>query len=104
MAIMSSALAQLEFHRVTAAASRGSRMTPCQPRSESRKRPSVGAGHGLHTAQEKTARTYPLARPIKREPGPVRVVGISATAQDPQPRFSTSEALLEVALAHARGN
>jgi multimeric flavodoxin WrbA len=33
----------------------------------------------------------------------VRVVGISATAQDPaNPRYSTPEALLEVALAHAR--
>ena len=46
---------------------------------------------------------HPLARPIRRKPGPVRVVGISATAQDPaNPRYSTSEALLEVALAHAR--
>ena len=46
---------------------------------------------------------HPLARPVKRKPGPVRVVGISATAQDPKnPRYSTSEALLEVALAHAR--
>jgi nitrite reductase/ring-hydroxylating ferredoxin subunit/multimeric flavodoxin WrbA len=45
---------------------------------------------------------HPLARPIRRKPGPVRVVGISATAQDPaNPRYSTSEALLEVALAHA---
>ena len=46
---------------------------------------------------------HPLARPVRRKPGPVRVVGISATAQDPaNPRYSTSEALLEVALAHAR--
>jgi nitrite reductase/ring-hydroxylating ferredoxin subunit len=48
---------------------------------------------------------HPLARSIRRKPGPVRVVGISATAQDPaNPRYSTSEALLEVALAHARKN
>ena len=34
----------------------------------------------------------------------MRVAGISATAQDPaNPRYSTSEALLQVALAHARG-
>lgn len=46
---------------------------------------------------------HPLARPVRREPGPVRVVGISATAQDPaNPLYSTSEALREVALAHAR--
>jgi len=45
---------------------------------------------------------HSLARPVKREPGAVRVVGISATAQDPaHPRYSTSEALLEVTLSHA---
>jgi nitrite reductase/ring-hydroxylating ferredoxin subunit/multimeric flavodoxin WrbA len=61
------------------------RMTPATPR---KKKP-----HAPH----------PLARPIRRKPGPVRVMGISATAQDPaNPRYSTSEALLEVALAHAR--
>ncbi len=44
----------------------------------------------------------PLARPIERAPGPVRVVGISTTSMDPKnPRYSTSEALLEVALEHA---
>jgi multimeric flavodoxin WrbA len=45
---------------------------------------------------------HPLSRPVKREPGAIRVVGISATAQDTSnPRYSTSEALLEVALTHA---
>jgi len=45
---------------------------------------------------------HPLARPVKREPGSIRVAGISTTAQDPNnPRYSTSEALLEVALEHA---
>ena len=54
--------------------------------------------------QKKPHAPHPLARPVQREPGPVRVVGISATAQDPaNPRYSTSEALLEVALAHASG-
>jgi len=44
---------------------------------------------------------HPLARPVKREPGVIRVVGISTTALDPaNPRYSTSEALLEVALHH----
>jgi len=48
---------------------------------------------------------HPLERPIEREPGPVRVVGISTTAMDPaHPRYSTSEALLETALAHARAS
>jgi len=92
-----------KFHRVTGIGEPGSeedavpsyqvkvtngrvlvQMTPATPR---KKKP-----HAPHL----------LARPVQREPGPVRVVGISATAQDPaNPRYSTSEALLEVALAHA---
>jgi multimeric flavodoxin WrbA/nitrite reductase/ring-hydroxylating ferredoxin subunit len=45
---------------------------------------------------------HPLARPVQRDPGPVRVLGISTTVMDPQfPRYSTSEALLETALRHA---
>ena len=47
---------------------------------------------------------HPLDRdPKERMPGPLRVVGISTTVMDNQyPRYSTSEALLEVALEHAR--
>ncbi len=46
---------------------------------------------------------HALARPIVRAPGPVRVVGISTTAMDEaNPRYSTSEVLLEAALDHAR--
>ena len=45
---------------------------------------------------------HPLTRPITREPGPVRVVGISTTAMNRDfPRFSTSDALLQTALEHA---
>ncbi len=45
---------------------------------------------------------HPLARPVKREPGPIRVVGISTTGMDAEePRYSTSEALLEESLKHA---
>jgi nitrite reductase/ring-hydroxylating ferredoxin subunit/multimeric flavodoxin WrbA len=45
---------------------------------------------------------HPLARPLGREPGAIRVAGISTTAMDvANPRFSTSEALLEFALQHA---
>jgi multimeric flavodoxin WrbA/nitrite reductase/ring-hydroxylating ferredoxin subunit len=45
---------------------------------------------------------HPLAREPERAPGPVRVVGISTTAMNLEyPRFSTSDALLEAALAHA---
>jgi multimeric flavodoxin WrbA/nitrite reductase/ring-hydroxylating ferredoxin subunit len=46
---------------------------------------------------------HPLARKPQREPGPIRVAGISTTVMDEQyPRFSTSEHLLDTALEHAR--
>jgi multimeric flavodoxin WrbA/nitrite reductase/ring-hydroxylating ferredoxin subunit len=47
---------------------------------------------------------HPLARPVHRGEGLVRVLGISTTVMDPAyPRYSTSEALLETALAAAGG-
>ncbi len=46
--------------------------------------------------------THPLAREVKRSPGPIRVLGISTTNMDEEnPRTSTSDLLLEVALKHA---
>jgi nitrite reductase/ring-hydroxylating ferredoxin subunit/multimeric flavodoxin WrbA len=46
---------------------------------------------------------HPLARPIERAPGGVRVAGISTTNMDEaNPRYSTSDALLAVSLEHAR--
>jgi multimeric flavodoxin WrbA/nitrite reductase/ring-hydroxylating ferredoxin subunit len=45
---------------------------------------------------------HPLSRPIKREPGAPRILGISTTAMDAAyPRYSTSDALLMSALQHA---
>jgi nitrite reductase/ring-hydroxylating ferredoxin subunit/multimeric flavodoxin WrbA len=45
---------------------------------------------------------HPLARPVVRGPGPVRVAGISTTVMDRgAPRYSTSDDLLESALAAA---
>ncbi len=45
---------------------------------------------------------HPLARRPERAPGGVRVVGISTTSMDPaNPRYSTSEALLDVATSFA---
>ncbi len=42
---------------------------------------------------------HPLARKPVREPGPIRVLGLSTTAMtDGEPRFSTSDALLDHAL------
>lgn len=46
---------------------------------------------------------HPLARPVVRAAGPIRVVGISTTVMDASnPRYSTSDALLESAIVHAR--
>jgi multimeric flavodoxin WrbA len=46
---------------------------------------------------------HPLARPVLRQAGPIRVVGISTSVMDrANPRFSTSDYLLDIALDHAR--
>lgn len=46
---------------------------------------------------------HPLARPVVRGDGPLRVVGISTTVMDAKnPRYSTSEKLLQVAVDHAK--
>lgn len=65
-------------------------------------------GHLFVNTEPLTPRTrkkhdpHPLARPCVREPGDVRVVGISTTVMDAaNPRYSTSDALLEYALEHA---
>ncbi len=43
-----------------------------------------------------------LARPVVRQAGPIRVVGISTTVMTLEhPRYSTSDAMLDVALEHA---
>ncbi len=47
---------------------------------------------------------HPLERSLDREPGPVRVLGLSTTVMDAsRPRPSTSEFLLDIALEHAEG-
>lgn len=95
-----------KFHRLTGLGEPGFE-DDAVPRHEVK----VENGRLLVSAKPTTPRLkrphppHPLARPVQREPGPVRVVGISTTGQDPEhPRYSTSEALLEVALDHARGN
>ena len=57
--------------------------------------PATEAKHLAHTP-------HPLTRLIERAPGPSRVVGISTTVMNRhEPRYSTSEDLLQVALDHA---
>lgn len=65
-------------------------------------------GHLFLNLEPATKRTrghhdpQPLARKVVREPGPVRVVGISTTAMDAKnPRYSGSDDLLGVALRYA---
>jgi nitrite reductase/ring-hydroxylating ferredoxin subunit/multimeric flavodoxin WrbA len=93
-----------KFHRVTGLGEPGYEddAVPCHA-------VKVENGRLFVSAQPTTLRRksphppHPLARPVQREAGPVRIVGISTTGQDPEhPRYSTSEALLEVALAHAQ--
>lgn len=48
---------------------------------------------------------HPLGRPVVRQAGSIRVVGISTTAMTlDHPRYSGSDALLEAALEHARAD
>ncbi len=68
----------------------------------------VENGHLFVDLEAATKRTrlphepHPLARPVAREPGPIRVAGISTTAMDlANPRYSTSEALLQASLDYA---
>ncbi len=69
----------------------------------------VDGGRLLVSTDPPTRRTHgshpkhALARPVVREPGPVRVVGISCTNMDmANPRFSTSDALLAESMAQAQ--
>jgi nitrite reductase/ring-hydroxylating ferredoxin subunit/multimeric flavodoxin WrbA len=95
---------QYKFHRCTGEG---------EPGYEADKVPGYGvreeAGRLLVTAKPTSKRghlphePHPLERPTERAPGPLRVGGISTTAMDPKnPRFSTSEHLLDVALVHAK--
>ena len=96
---------QWKFHRLTGEG---------EPGFESDRVPSHGVkvegGRVLVTARPVTPRhknphpPHPLERAIKREPGPIRVLGIGASAMDEKnPRYSGSDHLLESALAGARG-
>lgn len=90
------------FHRLTGEARPG--IPAAVPRYELKEEagdlfinlaPVTRAKHAPHPA-------HPLSREIVRQPGPIRVAGISTTVMDEAfPRYSTSEALLNTALEHA---
>lgn len=68
----------------------------------------VENGRLFASAEPVTKRTkgvhppHPLTRKVERTKGPIRVVGLSCTNMDvANPRYSTSDALLEIALAQA---
>ncbi|MGQ0766132.1 MAG: NAD(P)H-dependent oxidoreductase [Gemmatimonadota bacterium] len=70
----------------------------------------VDNGRLLVSATPVTARRkkpqapHPLARRVERAEGPLRILGLSTTAMNlANPRFSTSDALLETAVHHAAG-
>ena len=93
-----------KFHARTGAGEPGFE-EDCVPRYECK----VENGRLLVDLQSATKRNkkphppHPLARPPVRQPGPIRVVGISTTVMDEgNPRFSTSDALLEIAVEHAK--
>ena len=57
----------------------------------------------LTQRRKKPHAPHPLSRPLARADGPLRVAGISTTNLDRQnPRYSNSEALLQIALEHAQ--
>jgi nitrite reductase/ring-hydroxylating ferredoxin subunit/multimeric flavodoxin WrbA len=88
-----------QFHRLTGEARPG--IPAAVPRFELKEEngglyvnltPATQARHAPHPV-------HALTREIRREPGPLRVVGISTTAMNRTfPRYSTSEDLLRVAL------
>jgi nitrite reductase/ring-hydroxylating ferredoxin subunit/multimeric flavodoxin WrbA len=95
---------QYKFHRCTGEG---------EPGYEADKVPGYGVreegGRLLVTAKPTSKRghlphePHPLTRPTERAPGVLRVGGISTTAMDAKnPRFSTSEHLLDIALTHAK--
>ena len=93
-----------KFHRCTGAGEPGFEEDRV-PAYETR----VENGRLLVRTDNPTARgkkphaAHPLARKIARGAGPTRIVGISTTNMDEaNPRYSTSDALLGVALDHAR--
>jgi multimeric flavodoxin WrbA len=93
-----------KFHRITGKGEPGFE-NDAVPSYEFR----VGDGHLWIRTEPTTERhkaphePHPLARKVERSDGPVRVAGISTTAMDAAyPRYSTSDALLEVALHSAK--
>ena len=92
-----------KFHRVTGEGEPGfeADCVPAYPVKVENGRVLVDAA-GATPRRKAPHEPHPLARAIRREPGPVRVAGISTTAMDnSNPRFSGSDHLLDAALEAA---
>jgi nitrite reductase/ring-hydroxylating ferredoxin subunit/multimeric flavodoxin WrbA len=92
-----------KFHRVTGEGEPGyeADRVPRYELKEERGRLFVNL-NAVTTRNKLPHDPHPLSRRLERAPGRVRLLGISTTAMDvANPRFSTSDALLEVALEHA---
>lgn len=93
-----------KFHRLSGLGEPGYEedAVPAYPVKVAEGRVWVDLGSGSPRGRKPHA-PHPLARPVAREAGPLRVAGISTTVMDrAHPRFSTSDTLLESALEHAR--
>ena len=95
---------QWRFHRIEGYGERGFEQDTVPAYHVRVQRGRVQVSVTPHVKRHRTHHEpHPLAREPERAPGPVRVVGISTTAMNLQyPRYSTSDELLDVALAHAR--
>jgi multimeric flavodoxin WrbA/nitrite reductase/ring-hydroxylating ferredoxin subunit len=95
---------QWRFHRVEGYGERGFEQDTVPAYQVRVRRGRVQVSVTPHVKRHRTHHApHPLAREPERAPGPVRVVGLSTTAMNLQyPRYSTSDELLDVALAHAR--
>ena len=95
---------QWKFHRIEGQGERGYEEDAVPAYKVRVREGRVEINPKPHTKRTKKPHApHPLSRPVEREPGRVRVVGICTTAmQADHPRFSTSDALVESALAHAQ--
>jgi multimeric flavodoxin WrbA/nitrite reductase/ring-hydroxylating ferredoxin subunit len=95
-----------KFHRRTGAGEPGfeADSVPSYPVKIEKARVLIDLGNATPRLR-KPHPPHPLARPIQRAPGTIRVVGISTTMMNPEhSRYSTSDALLETAIAHAKAS
>jgi multimeric flavodoxin WrbA/nitrite reductase/ring-hydroxylating ferredoxin subunit len=95
---------QWRFHRLEGHGERGFEQDVVPAYRVRVRRGRVQVSVTPHVKRHRTHhQPHPLAREPERAPGPVRVVGISTTAMNlAYPRYSTSDELLDVALARAR--